>query len=324
MKTADLQFDSRTEWLEARKNWIGCSDVPAMLGLSSFSSPLALYAQKTGIDEPDGEQTEFQEWGLRLEEPIGTAFGERTERMIRFPEPISVVKADGIPLAATLDATQSVNVCGCDLPDFFTVDDSDGLLMEPDRRPHTGSGVVQIKNVSQYKADEWKDGPPLYYQTQIQAELLCSDAAWGTLVALIGGNQLRFFDVQRDDEFCEALTEAVVHFWNRIAMKIPPDAIGSQIDSRLLGRLHPDDNGEAVDLPFEALELIEILDDAKARIKTSESKKRFAQNQLTQMIGDATFGILPNGDRLSWKTQERKATTIAASSFRVLRKLKSK
>ena len=43
-----LKFNSRTEWLEARKNYIGGSDAAAIVGMSPYSNNVDLWELKTG------------------------------------------------------------------------------------------------------------------------------------------------------------------------------------------------------------------------------------------------------------------------------------
>lgn len=64
--------ESRAEWLRSRKGGIGASDVPIILGATSYGSALEVYAQKCG-DEPDPEELEETEpmlWGKLLEPAI--------------------------------------------------------------------------------------------------------------------------------------------------------------------------------------------------------------------------------------------------------------
>ena len=53
MIQASIQFADREQWLDIRSHGIGSSDAAAVLRLSPWKSPLALYAEKVGLIEPD-------------------------------------------------------------------------------------------------------------------------------------------------------------------------------------------------------------------------------------------------------------------------------
>ena len=48
------------------------------------------------------------------------------------------------------------------------------LIATPDLTTHDpdrGPGLVELKCVNRYRADEWQDDPPLAYQIQLQQQL---------------------------------------------------------------------------------------------------------------------------------------------------------
>ena len=51
-------FQDRETWLEARKKFVGGSDVSALAGLSAYQSELGLYLEKSGQLEPADISTE--------------------------------------------------------------------------------------------------------------------------------------------------------------------------------------------------------------------------------------------------------------------------
>ena len=82
VKTA-LQ-EARERWLLERRSGIGASEAAAVLGLSPWKTPLALYAEKIGaVAAKDlAAESEAVEWGKRLEEPIAQAYAEKTGRKV--------------------------------------------------------------------------------------------------------------------------------------------------------------------------------------------------------------------------------------------------
>ena len=77
-----IPFTDRINWLELRRNAIGGSDAAAILGLSKWSSPLAVYADKLGL-VPEREDNEAMRQGRDLEEYVASRFTEATGLKVR-------------------------------------------------------------------------------------------------------------------------------------------------------------------------------------------------------------------------------------------------
>jgi len=286
------------QWLADRRTGIGASESPAVLGLSPWKSPFQLWSEKCGlIDPPDMSDNEPAEFGIRLERPIAEAFADRTGRKVNLWPQHSLLRAVDYPwLLCTPDAVQESS---------------------------RGEGSVQIKTVGQWGyRQHWRDGPPLMYQVQCQHELKVTGFAWGTLVVLIGGQRLRYFDFERNDKFLAALIPKLKDFWRAIETRTPPEVDGSLVTAQVLAKLHPDDNGQTIVLPQEATDWTAKLEEAKASIKDAEEVKVACENRIKAALGDATFGLLHDGSRWSWKTQERKGYSVQPTVCRVLRKVK--
>ena len=286
----------REAWLAGRRNGIGASDAPAALGISPFKSRGDLWAEKTGLVEPpDLSDNEAVEWGLRLEEPIAIAYAEKTGRSVMMCPPFSSRTHPTIEwLTCTPDAFQSV-----------------------DGRP---LGLLQIKTTSAFNAADWSDGTPLYYQVQLQHELFVTGHEWGTLVCLIGGQKLVRFDQERNDQFIQAMLPKLSEFWGCVQTKTRPAEANFSAD--VVKAMHPNDNGESVFLPPEAAKWAQAAEEAGELRKNAEDREKAAKTLLAAAIGDASYGILPDGTTYSYKTQTRKAHAVAESTFRVLRKCK--
>lgn len=290
--------NTREQWLLERQTCIGASDSPSVLGINPFKSAFQLWAEKTGFAEADDlSGNEAVEFGIRLERPVAEAFAERTGRRVEMWPAFSLVR----------DPQRSFISC---TPD---------AIQECDQR---GEGLVQIKTTSAFKAGDWSDGPPLYYQVQVQQELHVTGYSWGTLVVLIGGQKLRWFDVERNDRFIAALLPKLEDFWQMVQKQIPPEVDGSAATAKVLAKLHPADDGSEILLPDEAADWTDEIEAAKEQIKAAEAMKTAAENRIKAALGDATYGLLRNGARWSWKTQARKSYVVDEATFRVLRKSK--
>jgi len=296
----EISCETEDAWLAERRNGIGASDAAVILGVSASSSPYQLWAEKVGLVEPaDLSDREWIEWGHILEPVIARVFAERTERNVRvWPRHTIVKHSEHEWMRCTPDAMQSpLPGHGCN--DY---------------------GLVEIKNVTAFKLDEWEAEPPLQYQVQIQHQMEVTGLTWGTLVALIGNNKLMWFDVERNEDFIAAMVARETEFWRLVQEGEAPDIDGSQATAATIRALHPVDSGETIALPADAIAWAERLDELKGEIREREDQRRLLENKIKAALGANTFGQLPDGSGFSYKTQTWKSFTVAAGQSRVLRR----
>lgn len=306
-------FENRDQWLANRRRGIGSSDAAAVLGVSKWASPLSLFYEKRDAPPESKAQTEFQRWGLILEEPIAQRFSEEVGRKVYDPTFLLGPTSANVP-------SRHVIVRDAEEPRLAASPDR---LQFSESRPVNGRmGLLEIKNASIYVADEWNEEtgePPLEYQVQVQHQLMVTGLQWASIAALIGGSKFVWAEVARDEEFIAALRKAELEFLWHLDNDVPPPADGSNATKDLLRRIYPRDTGEIITLPPEALDYSAALIEAKAQIKHWESMKQTAENQLKALLGDATMGTLSNGDSWSYRHQARAEHVVKASEFRVLR-----
>jgi len=294
-----IQFATQTreQWLAERKGGIGGSDAAAAIGISPWKSRFQLWSEKVGLIEQPDLDSEAIEWGTRLEPIIAAAYREKTGRAVHVGEPFQITRhPDREWMMATLDATQEV----------------DGR----------GPGVLQIKTTSAFHLAEWEDEPPLHYQVQVIHEMLVARLTWGTLCVLVGGQKLRWFDLDLHERFASALTEKEAEFWHLVQSETPPEVDGSEATREALLLLYPKDSGEVVTLPDDASAWDAELCQAKTAIKEAEARKSLAENQLKAAIGNASMGLLPTGQAYTFKAQTThyKAKEACEATYRVLRR----
>jgi len=283
-----------------RTQSIGASDAPAVVCGPQFP----IWAQKTGLAEPpDLDAVEAVQWGKILEATIAQTYAMRTGRTVTHNAAADVTRhPDHHFMTATLDAEQT--------------------------DPKRGIGVLEIKNVGEWMVKgrshttgNWEDEPPLRFQVQLQHQLAVTGMSWGTLCALIGGNKLRWFDMDMNVSFMCAMIEKEAAFWELVKSKTPPPPDGSIATADTLRRMYPKGKeGEIIALPPEAddwdiARLAGLCDKVIAEVKI-----RTADNLLKAALGTATKGILPSGGHYTFTTTERKGYQVKPTSFRVLRR----
>lgn len=292
---------TREQWLERRRAGIGGSDAPVILGLSPWKSPLALWSEKVGLVQPDdiGDR-EYVEWGNILEAPIATKYAKITGRTL----------IDHGRFHIFQHPDRAWQICTIDR-EILPIDDR-------------GPGDLSIKTAGAFRAHDWEEEPPLMYQAQLNHELMVRDMLWGSFAVLIGGQKFRWCDQDRNEKLCSLILEREEEFWDRVQREDPPAADASDSTKEVLLRLYPRDTGESIALPGDASEWAERWAALKTAIKQAETDLQEVENKIKAAIGNATLGLLPDGSGFKWALQQRKAYTVAASEFRVLREVKAK
>ena len=292
---------ARAEWLEARKTGIGASEAAAAIGVSPWSSPMQLWGEKTGRIEPDDlSEVERVQWGTILEPIIGEEYSRRTGRHVGHNAAYEIVRHPNHDcMQATLDFRQHAD-------------------------DHAGPGVLETKTTSEWNKADWQGEPPLHYQIQLQHQLACTDHSWGTLAALVGGQELFWIDFERNDRFIAAMIEAEARFWDHVTSDTPPPVDGSIVTADALRQLYGKDDGETIALPAESIVWDEKLVEVKAYIKELKADQVALENNLKAAMQDAAYGRLPNGGRYSWKTITRheQAREARETQYRQFRRMK--
>jgi putative phage-type endonuclease len=299
------QFKTEEEWLGAREGKIGASDVPAILGISPWCSPLTLYHEKVGLRED--RSTTHTRWGKRLECVIGEAYAEETERPV-LPTPLTLVQHPDLPILVAS-------------PDFLV---APSLGRKP--TPWGCETVpLEVKSAHWIKAQEWQEEPPLDYQIQVQTQMAVFGTAWASIAALIGGYDFRWQDLPRDEVIIDAILRAVDEFARRILDHDPPPADGSESTKQLLKRLYPEPtSAELVALPGESLEWDAQRAEGKVLAKRGAAICDEAEAKLKAAIGAAEGGVLPNGAIYNWKLVNRVGYVVKATSYRDFRRKEPK
>lgn len=290
-------IDERKAWLEERRKIIGASDVAAILGVDPRRGALAVYAEKVGAI--DQAETPWMKWGRRVEGAIAEGYSEETGRPAFDLGAHVIQRHRDLPwLGATLDRQTR----GC----VQTPDPFGGVEL-----PLAGSrispvfsalGPLEAKAVAGHKAKEWREDPPLFFQVQLQIQMACTAAQWGSLVALIGGLALVWKDLVRNDRFLAATYPKVEEFWLRVQRREPPEADALPGTTDAIKRLWSEDDGETITLDHEALELIESWEAAVITTKAAGETEQELENKLRVRMQGATFGALPDGTFVTLKT----------------------
>lgn len=303
-------YKSRDEWLAARRSGIGASDAAAILGANPWRAPLAVWAEKTGRLKAD-DRTRAKEWGLRLEALIRDAYLEEKARA-----PLLDSK---MPFGSGPDRW----VLYRSLEHPFLHATPDCFLAPVLERDGQGPGALEIKNVGERMADDWRDGAPIYYRVQLQQQMFVCALGWGALAALVGGQRLVSHDEAANPEFYAAMLERLAAFWWCVEHDAAPAPDGSESSKETLAAIYPKETpGLVVDLPGEAIAWDEEESEAARQMALWKDRHEAARARIKGAIGKAEAGRLPGGYVWRWKEVERAGYEVKEARYRELRRVK--
>ncbi|MDR7420017.1 MAG: YqaJ viral recombinase family protein [Armatimonadota bacterium] len=294
------------QWLEMRREGLGASEAPTILGINPYQTPLQLYHEKRGLIHSDevAERQDRLELGLLLQPVIY----QWTQRHV-------------VPLAPITTAPGEM--------ELVISDQYEWLRCTPDAWAYVDEGPspvpAEFKTAAWYAASSWLDEeqPPLHYVVQVQHQLLVTERDLGYLVALIGGETFRWTIIRRDEGFLRHYLERATEFWQRVQAGDPPLAVGA--DKGLLNALRQQMGAResvAVELPPEFYELRDRDEALAEQIRALTAERDDLEARVRQYLVEhgATVGLLRDGRRYEYVIQSRAGYTVGPSTFAVLRR----
>lgn len=273
ISTVDM---NRQEWLDARKNGIGGSDVSAIAGLNKWKSPVGVYLDKIGASPDEDSAGEAAYWGNVMEDVVAQEFSIRTGLRVRRRN--AILKHPEYPFMLA-------NV------DRLIVGKREGL---------------ECKTASEYLKGSWEDEEiPAAYLLQIQHYMAVTGYDAWHIAVLIGGNKFLYKKVERDEELISYLITIEKNFWKENVLKqIPPMFDGSDASVDLLKALYPESVPDSeVQLPGDAGTFIEALDEIDVELKSMVLQKKEYENQIKDMMKDNEKAY--SGERtITWKSYD--------------------
>jgi putative phage-type endonuclease len=173
--------------LAERMDVIGGSDAPAVLGVSPYGSQDSLLQEKLGFPKViDAQGLERCYWGNTMEPILRREYIKRTGYQVTTPK--QMFRDPAYPfMAAHLD----------------------GVVQHPDRPT---PGVLEIKTMIYAP----KCLSNHYHFYQLQHCLSVTGYTWGVFAVLVGGNDFRILEYERDADLIVTMVSIEERFWNRV------------------------------------------------------------------------------------------------------------
>ncbi len=281
-----VRSSDREAWLVERRNSIGASECPQILGLVSYGSATSVQADKWGLlAELDGEQLK---WGNRFELPILEAFGEETG-------------------------------WGVESYGWLIRDDERPWLHATPDGLHDNGIFVQAKWTA-YKGDDWDEGVPKSVQAQQQAEMAVT-GAHNTYVAVLAGHKLKWATVPRDQAWIEEWLETAEHFWAMTQSRTPIVEEGGDATQAALKAMFPTGNGDVRVVGAEWCDVADMFENAQAVSKKADEAVKTLKAKVKAEIGESDGIVLPDGRTFSI-TRSTVKEHVRKESTRAVLKLK--
>lgn len=235
-----------------RKNSIGASDSPIIMGFSNYKTPYELYLEKIGAVEMNYEPPTNgpQYWGGLLEEVIAREFTKRSGHGVIFPD--TITSDEHVFMSANLD----------------------GFVP-------TLNAALELKYSGWYQEKLWgesgTDGIPMQYLIQVAHQCIVANADVGILCVLLNGSEYRQYEYRRDNELEQCIIDACTEFWEGVQAQQPPSPITID-DCRLKFKRS---NESSIKADAILRNMVSDICVAKEKIKAIEEE-----------IGERTMGIM--------------------------------
>jgi putative phage-type endonuclease len=257
-----ISFNNREEWLTARRDGIGASEVATVVGLNPWETPYQLWRRKKGIDKAKNE-TFAMKAGHYLEDAVAQFWHDETGR--------EIIKSSAV--------------------DFMFVDEAKPYLrVSPDRtfwlddkvRNDDNKGILECKT-TQMPVDP--EDLPKHWFIQVQMNLGVANYEHGSLAWLCSGREFGYKDIAFVPDFYGWLVEEVTKFWtDNIVGGAEPEAQAVQDVMLKYGR-HTD--GKIIEIPEEVYEDVSHLRELKEQIAALDAQKEEWENRIKLAFGDA-------------------------------------
>ena len=277
MKPNIIKPASREEWLKAREDGIGASEVAAVVGLSKWETPYSLFLRKTG-QVPPLEENDAMRWGHKLEALVADEWAERTG--------FKYVKAS------------AKDIIYQDPEHPWRKVTPDRIAYEIDENGKKHKVLLEIKTT---QMDFDPDDLPTQYLCQVQYQMHITGIHVCYLCWLVRGLNYGHARIEYDAEFANWLVENVDKFYLDCVKGGKEPELISVSDFALKGS----DPGTTVEADDEAFRNIMSLRAMKQSISEREERANELSDCIKLYMGTDETLTYEGKTIATWKTGAR-------------------
>lgn len=278
-----VEFSNKDVTLN-RNEFLGGSDIAAVMGMSRWKTPLKLWAEKTGkLPLPDLSDVEAVELGTDLEEFVAKKFTQKTGKAVRRS------------------------------PKYYQHPDYPYMVAHVDRLVTGTDELLECKTASFFKKDEWEnDDIPQEYILQVMWYLGITGRKIGHIAVLIGGQSFKYKQIEFDSELFETMVEAAKEFWQHVKDDTPPAVMPDDDETlkdlysehtEVMIELYPE-NEETTQAVQTFEDKVAYLQEVKGHIKNLQDEQKEIGTAIKDIIKD-NLGIKTPKYVVSWKSQSK-------------------
>lgn len=278
-----VEFSNKDVTLN-RNEFLGGSDIAAVMGMSRWKTPLKLWAEKTGkLPLPDLSDVEAVELGTDLEEFVAKKFTQKTGKVVRRS------------------------------PKYYQHPDYPYMVAHVDRLVTGTDELLECKTASFFKKDEWEnDDIPQEYILQVMWYLGITGRKIGHIAVLIGGQSFKYKQIEFDSELFETMVEAAKEFWQHVKDDTPPAVMPDDDETlkdlysehtEVMIELYPE-NEETTQAVQTFEDKVAYLQEVKGHIKNLQDEQKEIETAIKDIIKD-NLGIKTPKYVVSWKSQSK-------------------
>ena len=301
---------------------LSASKIPALMGLSPYTTRNELL--KEAIDAAAGKpparipQNEAMRFGDLMEPVILREAAYRLDLDHVNTDIDEAVFHPDLPLACSLDGRGDGGI-------VFEHNPAHGIYVPQGGVVDThGPGAMEAKNTS--AAPESVPAPhrgPL----QLQAQMMCTNYAWGAVCVLYRGSELRIF-LYRADEDVQAQIEDAVHEFERRKRDVDWYPAASSADANVAWD-RVDDAAPALDLNgvADADHWASVLLAAREARRAAEAEIDQCETMLKEMLGNHEEGrVDADGSTyyIKWPMRQYKAQPAKTTEAKPARSIRAK
>lgn len=271
---ADFIAPGSPEWLAL----ITPSKVAAILGLSRWQSPFALWHEMAGLVEPDPVTADKQKTfdaGHAFEAALAALWKIENEGWQVSPGEVQIAGPDSIPF-----------------PTMATLD----------RRARRGKArrILEFKTARSLEdwGDDFTDDAPQDYLVQVQWQMHVTGYTQLPAHLMVMGPffQWHTYEIPYEPDLCSAIEQRCAAWAKSIADGNPPDLDDTVPTYDCVRKLHPDIDGSTAIIPRDLA--IDYLETDIAR-KKAETEARGAKSAFLAAMGDARYAETVDGTRIA-------------------------
>lgn len=233
---------------------LSATEIPALLGLSPWQTPLMLYHEFKKRERVERPQSLRMKLGKFFEPEIMAMAAERLVLELRPNTEQTYHRHPMLPIGCTMDYDVQC--------------------------PTRGYGIVEAKAIDkdEFKKNWTETAGPRMYEVQLQTAMLATGATWGVLAPFIyndGENGILELYERRPHAKARArITHAARQFFTDLEDNRPPPVFGNPIEIDLMNELYPEVEEAKI---LDATDDFETAEMARLYQWTDEQAKGFAR-----------------------------------------------